>query len=189
MNYKKLLSLIVAGTILFSACGSRVYAEEDTGERATGAEQDDQSSVSQEALTYEVKKGDCLWRIAKRLLGDGARYTDIVAWNEDLIRNPGLIYPGTQLRIMADTDMEATAGSYQQGTISGTTWRSEWLGMQLELPEGFEFRDGDEYFEEINVSDEENELSDDSYGYSNVEFYAVNPSALYSGAFLCQGRI
>ena len=178
MSYKKILSLFIAGTLLFSTCGSRVYAEEDTGESATGAEQDnqDQSSVSQEALTYKVKKGDCLWRIAKRFLGDGARYTDIIAWNEDLIRDPSLIYPGMELRIILD--------SYVPSVIDGKTWKSEWLGMQLELPDGFEFRDEDEYFGEMNASGADDNLSGDPDDYGIIEFFAVNPSALFSVALL-----
>ena len=178
MSYKKILSLFIAGTLLFSTCGSRVFAEEDTGESATGAEQDnqDQSSVSQEALTYKVKKGDCLWRIAKRFLGDGARYTDIIAWNEDLIRDPSLIYPGMELRIILD--------SYVPSVIDGKTWKSEWLGMQLELPDGFEFRDEDEYFGEMNASDADDNLSGDPDDYGIIEFFAVNPSALFSVALL-----
>ena len=49
--------------------------------------------------TYTVKKGDCLWNIAKLLLGDGSRYTEIYALNRDKITNPNLIYPGQVLTI------------------------------------------------------------------------------------------
>lgn len=176
MSYKRILSLIVAGILLFSTCGSRVYAEEDTGESAAGAEQDDQSSVSQEALAYKVKKGDCLWRIAKRFLGDGARYTDIISWNKELIQDPNLIYPGMKLQIILD--------SYVPSVIDGKTWKSEWLGMQLELPDSFEFRDEDEYFGEMNASDADDNLSGDPDDYGIIEFVAVNPSALFSVALL-----
>ena len=176
MKKKKLLIFTLAGLLLLSTCQTTVYAEGDTGESTVGAEQDDQSSVSEEAVIYEVKKGDCLWRIAKKFLGDGARYTEIVAWNKDLIQDPVLIYPGMKLQIILD--------SYIPSVIDGTTWKSEWLGMQLELPESFEFRDMDEYFEEMNVSSEEDDISDDSDDYCIVSFFAVNPTALYSVAFL-----
>ena len=46
-----------------------------------------------------MKKGDCLWNIAKLLLGDGSRYTEIYALNRDKITNPNLIYPGQVLTI------------------------------------------------------------------------------------------
>ena len=32
-------------------------------------------------ITYTVKKGDTLWDIAKKYLGSGARYTEIVKLN------------------------------------------------------------------------------------------------------------
>ncbi|MDP4152591.1 MAG: LysM peptidoglycan-binding domain-containing protein [Bacillota bacterium] len=47
--------------------------------------------------TYTVKKGDLLWNIAKKYLGNGARYTEIYALNKDKIKDPSLIYPGQVL--------------------------------------------------------------------------------------------
>lgn len=49
--------------------------------------------------TYTVKSGDCLWNIAKAMLGSGSRYTEIANLNKDKIKNPNLIYPGQVLRI------------------------------------------------------------------------------------------
>mgnify|MGYP000886875143 CR=1 FL=1 len=49
--------------------------------------------------TYTVKSGDCLWNIAKKLLGSGSRYTEIYNLNTDKIKNPNLIYAGQVLRI------------------------------------------------------------------------------------------
>lgn len=49
--------------------------------------------------TYTVKSGDCLWNIAKALLGSGSRYTEIYNLNKDKIKNPNLIYAGQVLRI------------------------------------------------------------------------------------------
>lgn len=69
--------------------------------------------VYAEENLYEVQTGDCLWKIAERLLGDGARYTDLVAWNEEQIRDPNLIYPGMVLRIMT------TAENADMGTNTG----------------------------------------------------------------------
>jgi len=40
-----------------------------------------------------VNKGDALWRIAYRRLGEGTRYVDIVRRNSRDIANPDLIYP------------------------------------------------------------------------------------------------
>lgn len=44
--------------------------------------------------TYTVKRGDCLWNIAKRFYGNGSAYTKIYDANTNKIANPNLIYPG-----------------------------------------------------------------------------------------------
>jgi len=44
--------------------------------------------------TYTVVKGDCLWNIAKKYLGNGARYNEIYELNKDKIKNPYWIYVG-----------------------------------------------------------------------------------------------
>lgn len=47
--------------------------------------------------TYTVKGGDTLWKIAKKNLGDGGKYNDIVSLNKDKISNPNLIAVGQVL--------------------------------------------------------------------------------------------
>lgn len=49
--------------------------------------------------TYVVKRGNSLWWIAHRNLGQGVRYTAIYAANRDLIRDPNLIYPGQVFKL------------------------------------------------------------------------------------------
>lgn len=50
--------------------------------------------------TYTVKKGDCLWAIARKFYGSGAKYTTIYNANKGVIGgNPNLIYPGQVLTI------------------------------------------------------------------------------------------
>lgn len=50
--------------------------------------------------TYTVKKGDCLYNIAKSLYGDGSKYNSIYAANKSIIgSNPNLIKPGQVLKI------------------------------------------------------------------------------------------
>ena len=59
-------------------------------------------SKSTAQRTYTVKKGDCLWNIAKRFYGSGAKYTVIYNANRGVIGgNPNLIYPGQVLTIPA----------------------------------------------------------------------------------------
>lgn len=58
-----------------------------------------ETSTAPKAKTYTVKKGDCLWNIAKKYYGNGAQYTKIAAANKDKIKNPNLIYAGQVLTI------------------------------------------------------------------------------------------
>ncbi len=50
--------------------------------------------------TYIVKKGDCLYNLAKKFYGDGAKSTKIYNANKKVIgSNPNKIYPGQVLKI------------------------------------------------------------------------------------------
>jgi nucleoid-associated protein YgaU len=49
-----------------------------------------------------VQPGNSLWRIARRVYGQGLRYTLIYQANGDQIRNPDLIYPGQIFAVPAD---------------------------------------------------------------------------------------
>ncbi len=49
------------------------------------------------AQTYTVKKGDCLWNIAKSVYGSGTWCYELARKNN--IKNPDLIYPGQVLEI------------------------------------------------------------------------------------------
>ncbi|MEM8702973.1 MAG: LysM peptidoglycan-binding domain-containing protein [Pseudomonadota bacterium] len=61
----------------------------------TGSGQGSQGADVQKSLPVVIiRKGDNLWRISRRLYGDGVRYTTIYQANQDQIRDPDLIYPG-----------------------------------------------------------------------------------------------
>ena len=49
--------------------------------------------------TYEVKPGDSLSRIAKRVYGDGNAWNRIFEANKDILRDPNKIFPGQKLKI------------------------------------------------------------------------------------------
>lgn len=48
-------------------------------------------------IVYIVQKGDTLWAISKRFLGDPYRYPELASLNN--IKNPNLIYPGQEIKI------------------------------------------------------------------------------------------
>ncbi len=52
-----------------------------------------------ETAYYTIEKGDTLWAIAKKHLGDGNKYNDIFVANREVIKDPDLIYPGQKIRI------------------------------------------------------------------------------------------
>jgi len=51
-----------------------------------------------------VQPGNSLWRIARRLYGEGLQYTVIYEANRDQIRDPDLIYPGQVFSAPSDED-------------------------------------------------------------------------------------
>lgn len=57
------------------------------------------ATTAPKATTYTVKRGDCLWKIAAKYYGNGAKYTRIYEANRDKIKNPNLIYTGQVLTI------------------------------------------------------------------------------------------
>ena len=61
------------------------------------------STVIDELLTAKVIRGDTLWRISRKMLGHGVRYTQIYAANTQQIRNPRLIFPG-QVFVLPHTE-------------------------------------------------------------------------------------
>lgn len=56
-----------------------------------------QRPAKETAKTYVVKKGDNLWNIAKKELGDGSKFGELAKKNG--ISNPSLIYPGQVIKL------------------------------------------------------------------------------------------
>ena len=69
----------------------------------TTATTEGRTSTKVQPKTYTVVKGDCLWNIAKKYYGNGARYTDIIAANKNIFSgkraNSTVIYVGDVLVI------------------------------------------------------------------------------------------
>lgn len=56
---------------------------------------------AREPVFHTVEKGDTLWAISAKHLGNGARYEEIFEANRPMLSHPDKIYPGQMLRIPA----------------------------------------------------------------------------------------
>ncbi|MDR2044145.1 MAG: LysM peptidoglycan-binding domain-containing protein [Clostridium sp.] len=84
----------------------KVYVSGASGQSSSTAAtvenkpQGDERPSTPVAAAYTVKKGDTLWGIAQKFLGNGAKYQEIYNLNKSVIgNNPNLIYPGQVLTI------------------------------------------------------------------------------------------
>lgn len=68
--------------------------------RADGLEVVEAASAKVEY--YVIQKGDTLWAIAQKHLGNGSKYTKIFDDNREVIKDPDLIYPGQKIRIVIE---------------------------------------------------------------------------------------
>lgn len=56
---------------------------------------------ARDPVFHTVAKGDTLWKISEKTLGNGARYKEIFEANRPMLTDPDKIYPGQVLRIPA----------------------------------------------------------------------------------------
>jgi nucleoid-associated protein YgaU len=59
------------------------------------------STAPVEGVTYEVKPGDSLSKIAKQFYGSGNEWKRIFEANTDILKDPNKIFPGQKLKIPA----------------------------------------------------------------------------------------
>ena len=59
----------------------------------------DDSATGSDPVFHTVEKGDTLWAISSKTLGNGARYEEIFEANKPMLTHPDKIYPGQVLRI------------------------------------------------------------------------------------------
>lgn len=63
------------------------------------AVEDNTAGGEKEPVFHTVEKGDTLWAISSKTLGNGARYEEIFEANRPMLTHPDKIYPGQVLRI------------------------------------------------------------------------------------------
>lgn len=86
-----------SATLLKTDVGDKLKMSTSTTKKETKPPaKKEQSAPSKDNAqrTYTVKKGDCLWNIAKQFYGNGAAYTKIYDANTHKIADPHWIYPG-----------------------------------------------------------------------------------------------
>ena len=59
----------------------------------------DNTEGGSEGVFHTVEKGDTLWAIAEKTMGNGAKYEEIFEANKPMLTHPDKIYPGQVLRI------------------------------------------------------------------------------------------
>ncbi len=92
---------IAAGETEAGESGADDTATDDTNAGDTAAapvvadaEQAAPAAAGTPATTIEVRRGDALWRIARKVYGRGIQYTLIFEANRSQIEDPDLIFPG-----------------------------------------------------------------------------------------------
>ena len=97
----------------------------------------------QSTIDYTVKRGDSLWKIAERLLGDGTRFTEIVDLNRHVLNGrPDFIVSGTVLKVPHEvTESHADRPAEEYVVKPGDTLSEiaeAKLGGPMRYPELFE---------------------------------------------------
>lgn len=94
-----------SATLIKTDFGSEIKVATTSSKKTATTKKDEKkvasTTKSKEATKriYTVKKGDCLWKIAKQYYGNGALYTKIYDANTNQIANPNLIKIGQKLII------------------------------------------------------------------------------------------
>lgn len=57
------------------------------------------TNINEEAILYVIQEGDTLWKVATTFYKNGARYTEIVDANKEVIIDADKIYPGQTIVI------------------------------------------------------------------------------------------
>jgi LysM repeat protein len=88
-----------------------------------------------------VQSGDTLWAIAARHLGDGNRWTEIHALNQDVIPDPNAIEVGQVLRLPGESTPASTTSWSDAASDAWASVRSSWESVRQSWSEGWQALD------------------------------------------------
>ena len=88
----------VTGNAVSQEAKEKVILAVGNGEGVAEVEDD---AGGDEPKFHTVEKGDTLWAIAAKTMGNGAKYEEIFEANKPMLTHPDKIYPGQVLRIPA----------------------------------------------------------------------------------------
>ena len=85
--------------------------------------------MATKTIKYTVKKGDCLWNIAKTYLGSGTRWQEIAKLNGISTTNP-VMKPGQTLTIKKGSSSTTTSKTKKASKSSNSTAAVKYFGLQ-----------------------------------------------------------
>lgn len=90
--------VVVAGKAIDAETKEKIILAVGNVDGVASVETEDDADT-QDAVFHTVVKGDNLWKIAEKTLGNGAKYEIIFEANKPMLTHPDKIYPGQVLRI------------------------------------------------------------------------------------------
>lgn len=123
--------------------------------------------------THTVRRGDTLWDLARRYLGDPFLWPQIYRLNTDVVEDPHWIYPGEVLRLVAGADTRAVP---EQGAPAPAP-----AAAPVEPPAG---QEGEPLFPRRRQVEVTSALEDNR----NRAYRALRPGEFHSSGFMTEGQ-
>ncbi len=89
----------VSGNAVDQETREKIILAAGNVEGIAAVDEDVSAPDAKEPVFHTVEKGDTLWAIASKHLGNGSRYPEIFEANKPMLSDPNKIYPGQNLRI------------------------------------------------------------------------------------------